>query len=119
MSNTPLTPQDQFAIGSRFTVRGFDGERTLNADGGWTVHNELAWSTPISQQELYLGADYGHISGHSTENPLGTNLAGSVLGVRGSLFNTRYDLFAGIPLSKPDGFKTSPVTLGFTLNWDF
>jgi len=50
---------------------------------------------------------------------VGTNLAGSVLGVRGSAFKTRYDLFAGIPLSKPDGFKTSPVTLGFTLNWDF
>lgn len=25
ISNTPLTPQDQFAIGNRWTVRGFDG----------------------------------------------------------------------------------------------
>ncbi|WP_195745219.1 ShlB/FhaC/HecB family hemolysin secretion/activation protein, partial [Escherichia coli] len=31
LSNTPLTPQEQFAIGNRWTVRGFDGERTLNA----------------------------------------------------------------------------------------
>jgi hemolysin activation/secretion protein len=42
-----------------------------------------------------------------------------VIGVRGSAFKTRYDLFAGVPLSKPDGFNTSPVTLGFNLNWDF
>lgn len=119
MSRTPLTPQDQFAIGSRFTVRGFDGERTLNANNGWTVRNELAWSTPVPNQELYLGADYGHVSGRGTENLVGTNLAGSVAGVRGSAFKTRYDLFAGVPLSKPDGFETNPVTLGFTLNWDF
>ncbi|STE82489.1 putative hemolysin secretion/activation protein [Escherichia coli] len=26
LSNTPLTPQEQFAIGNRWTVRGFDGE---------------------------------------------------------------------------------------------
>lgn len=118
-SNTLLTPQDQFAIGNRFSVRGFDGERTLNADGGWTVRNELAWTTPLPSQELYLGADYGHVSGHGIENLVGTNLAGSVLGVRGRVLKTRYDLFAGIPLSKPDGFKTSPVVLGFNLNWDF
>lgn len=119
MSSTPLTPQDQFAIGSRFTVRGFDGERTLNASAGWSVRNELAWSTPVPNQELYLGADYGHVSGRGTENLAGTNLAGSVLGMRGSALKTRYDLFAGVPLSRPDGFKTSPLTLGFTLNWDF
>ncbi|HEY4468766.1 MAG TPA: ShlB/FhaC/HecB family hemolysin secretion/activation protein [Klebsiella sp.] len=119
MSHTPLTPQDQFAIGGRFTVRGFDGERTLNANAGWTVRNELAWTTPVPNQELYLGVDYGHVSGRGTENLVGTHLAGSVIGVRGSAFKTRYDLFAGVPLSKPDGFETSSVTLGFNLNWDF
>ncbi|MGV3345989.1 ShlB/FhaC/HecB family hemolysin secretion/activation protein [Enterobacteriaceae bacterium LUAb1] len=119
MSSTSLTPQDQFAIGGRYTVRGFDGERTLNASAGWTVRNELAWTTPIPGQELYLGADYGHVSGRGTENLAGTHLAGSVIGVRGSAFKTRYDLFAGVPLSRPDGFRTSPVTLGFSLNWDF
>ena len=41
-SNTPLTSQDQFAIGGRWTVRGFDGERTLNADCGWLVRNDLS-----------------------------------------------------------------------------
>ncbi|WP_338511678.1 ShlB/FhaC/HecB family hemolysin secretion/activation protein [Erwinia aphidicola] len=119
ISSTPLTPQEQFAIGSRYSVRGFDGERTLNANGGWLVRNDFAWSTPLPAQELYLGADYGHVSGHGIEDLVGNHLAGGVVGLRGNVLKTGYDLFAGVPIAKPDGFKTSPVTLGFSLNWDF
>lgn len=61
LSNTPLTPQEQFAIGNRWTVRGFDGERTLNASNGWYIRNDLAWRTPLPEQELYLGMDYGEV----------------------------------------------------------
>lgn len=119
MSNTPLTPQDQFSIGSRWTVRGFDGERTLSADNGWTVRNELGWFTPLPNQQLWLGIDYGEVSGHSSTWLAGNHLAGGALGVRGTLAGISYDAFAGIPLSKPDGFTTDPVTLGFTLNWQY
>lgn len=123
MSNTPLTPQDEFAIGNRWTVRGFDGERTLSASRGWTVQNTLAWRTPIPAQELYLGADYGEVGGNSTTQGglRGNHLAGAVTGLRGSIVpaSVSYDLFAGIPLSKPDGFKTDPVTFGFSLNWNY
>jgi hemolysin activation/secretion protein len=117
ISNTPLTPQDQFAIGNRWTVRGFDGERTLNASHGWYVRNDLAWSTPLPNQELYLGADYGEVGGYSSDYLIGKHLAGGVV-ARGSAFNTGYDLFAGTPFSKPDGFTTS-LTLGFNLNWSW
>ncbi|MGK9173055.1 ShlB/FhaC/HecB family hemolysin secretion/activation protein [Yokenella regensburgei] len=119
VSNTPLTPQDQFAIGNRWTVRGFDGERTLNASHGWYVRNDLGWSTPLPNQELYIGADYGEVGGYSSDYLIGKHLAGGVLGLRGSAFNTAYDLFAGTPFSKPDGFQTSSVTLGFNLNWSW
>ena len=119
MSATPLTPQDQFAIGSRWSVRGFDGERTLNADNGWTVRNELGWFTPLPQQQLYLGIDYGEVSGHSSPYLVGKHLAGGALGLRGALFNASYDAFIGIPLSKPEGFSTDPVTFGFNLNWQY
>ena len=119
MSNTPLTPQDQFAIGNRWTVRGFDGERMLQASRGWYVRNDLAWGTPLPNQELYLGADYGEVGGASSDYLVGHHLAGGVVGLRGSAFNTGYDLFAGLPFSKPDGFDTSSVTLGFTLNWNY
>lgn len=119
MSNTPLTPQDQFAIGNRWTVRGFDGERTLNASRGWYVRNDLAWSTPLPSQEFYLGVDYGEVSGSGSEYLVGTHMAGAVAGLRGFAFNTGYDLFAGTPFSRPAGFETSDLTLGFNLNWDW
>ncbi len=118
-TNTPLTPQDQFSIGGRWSVRGFDGERTLNADRGWTVRNDLGWYTPLPGHELYVGVDYGEVGGRSDPYLLGHHLAGSVVGVRGRVFHTQYDLFAGKPLSKPDGFKTDSVTVGFNLNWQY
>jgi len=79
-SNTSLTPQDRLSIGSRWTVRGFDGERTLDASEGWYVRNDIAWSTPLPSQELYLGADYGQVSGAGSELLVGKNLAGGVIG---------------------------------------
>ncbi|HEN3280320.1 TPA: ShlB/FhaC/HecB family hemolysin secretion/activation protein [Yersinia enterocolitica] len=118
-TNTPLTPQDQFSIGGRWSVRGFDGERTLNADRGWTVRNDLGWYTPLPGHELYVGVDYGEVGGPSASYLLGQHLAGGAVGVRGVVLNTRYDLFAGKPLSQPDGFQADSVTLGFNLNWQY
>lgn len=119
LSNTPLTPQEQFAIGNRWTVRGFDGERTLNASNGWYIRNDLAWRTPLPEQELYLGMDYGEVGGAGSEYLVGRHLAGGVVGLRGQLFSTDYDVFIGRPFSKPAGFMTSGVTAGFNLFRDF
>ncbi|MDK9583692.1 ShlB/FhaC/HecB family hemolysin secretion/activation protein [Lelliottia wanjuensis] len=119
ISDTPLTPQDEFSIGGRWTVRGFDGERTLSADSGWTLRNELSWQTPLPNHQLYLGLDYGRISGQGNDYNLGNHLAGGAVGIRGGLWGANYDAFAGIPLSKPEGFTTDPVTLGFNLNWQY
>ncbi|WGL98586.1 ShlB/FhaC/HecB family hemolysin secretion/activation protein [Arsenophonus sp. aPb] len=121
ISHTPLTPQDQFNIGNRWTVRGFDGERTLSADRGWTVRNSLSWVIPVPDQELYLGADYGEIGGRGADFNLGTHLAGGVIGLRGAISpaNLSYDFSVGMPFSKPDGFKTDPATLAFSVNWNY
>ena len=119
MSNTPLTSPDMMSIGGRWTVRGFDGERSLSASHGWYVRNDIAWSTPLPAQELYLGADYGEVGGAGSETLVGKHLAGGVVGLRGQFLRASYDLFAGIPLSKPDGFKTDPVTTGFSLSWSY
>ncbi|MGB9095790.1 ShlB/FhaC/HecB family hemolysin secretion/activation protein, partial [Erwinia sp.] len=119
LSNTLLTPQDQFAIGSRWTVRGFDGERSLNANRGWFIRNDIAWSTPLPSQEVYLGVDYGEVGGNGTENLVGNHLAGGALGLRGAAVKLGYDLFAAMPFSKPDGFKTDPVSVGFSLNYQY
>ncbi|EMN5861076.1 ShlB/FhaC/HecB family hemolysin secretion/activation protein [Pluralibacter gergoviae] len=122
MSTTPLTSPDQLAIGNRWTVRGFDGERTLSASHGWYVQNTLAWQTPLPEQEFYLGADYGEVGGRSDGSTLlGRHLAGGVAGLRGNIsaLGLSYDAFGGTPLSKPHGFKTDSVTFGFSVSWQY
>lgn len=113
---TPLVPQDRFSIGGRYTVRGFDGELTLMGERGWVWRNEIGLSLGTGQ-ELYFGADYGHVSGPSTRWLQGRNLAGSVMGLRGGVAGFGWDLFAGTPLSRPRGFRSGSLTAGFTLNW--
>ncbi len=46
-------------------------------------------------------------------------LTGAVLGLRGSFKALTYDLFAGRPLEKPQGFVTARNTVGVSLNYSF
>lgn len=117
-SQTPLVPQDRFAIGGRYTVRGFDGELSLTGDRGWLWRNDLGWSVGAGQ-ELYLGADVGHVSGPPTQWELGQTLAGAVLGLRGGWRGFSWDAFVGAPISKPHGFQSDNPTTGFTLSWSY
>lgn len=115
-SHQPLTSQDRLAIAGRYTVRGFDGEQSLSGEKGLIWRNELAWSLLASGHELYLGVDYGRVEGPGTRYLVGNQLAGSALGVRGTLWqHLSYDLFAGTPLYKPESFHTSGATAGFSL----
>lgn len=116
---TPLVPQDRFAIGNRYTVRGFDGQLILSADRGWFVRNDLMMMLGASGQALYVGLDYGEVSGQSSDLLLGKHLAGAVLGFRGGYKGLSYDVFLGRPLSKPQGFETAKTAAGFNLNWTF
>jgi hemolysin activation/secretion protein len=118
-NRTPLTPQDRFAIGGRYTVRGFDGETSLMGERGWLIRNDIGWAVGQSGAELYVGADYGHVGGRSTVDLLGRSLAGAVIGVRGQWSKLSYDFFVGTPISKPEGYRTAKVTLGFNLNASF
>ena len=118
-NRTPLVPQDRFSIGGRYTVRGFDGESVLMAERGWLVRNDFGWSLGGSGQELYLGLDHGEVGGQSAELLVGRRLTGAVLGLRGGYKDLSWDLFAGVPVSKPDGFRTAHHTGGFNLTWSF
>ncbi|MGF6604532.1 hemolysin activation/secretion protein [Paraburkholderia sp. GAS448] len=122
-TNDTLFFIDDLTIGSRYTVRGFDGETMLAAERGFYWRNEL--QLPIGQtgQSLYAGIDYGRVFGPNTAFLVGTQLAGAVIGVRGSV-PAKYgafawDLFAGTPLYKPSDFPTAKVTLGFQLTAQF
>ncbi|MBD9665682.1 ShlB/FhaC/HecB family hemolysin secretion/activation protein [Variovorax sp. VRV01] len=118
-NRTPLTPQDRFAIGGRYTVRGFDGETSLMGERGWLIRNDIGWAMGQSGAELYVGADYGHVGGRSTADLLGRSLAGAVIGVRGQWSKLSYDFFMGAPIRKPEGYRTARVTLGLNLNASF
>lgn len=114
-NGTPLVPQDRFAIGGRHTVRGFNGEQQLLAERGWTWRNDLGWQIGPHGQELYLGIDSGQVGGPSSAALAGTRLGGAVIGLRGRYRQIYFDLFAGTPLVKPDGFKAPAQVAGFTL----
>jgi hemolysin activation/secretion protein len=122
-TNDTLFYVDDLTIGSRYTVRGFDGESMLAAERGFYWRNEL--QAPIGQtgQSLYAGLDYGHVYGPDTAFLAGTQLAGTVIGLRGAVstrFGTySYDLFAGRPVYKPASFNTARVTLGFQVAAQF
>lgn len=118
-NTTPLTPQDRFAIGGRYTVRGFDGESSLSAERGILLRNDLSLALGSSGQEAYAGLDYGEVSGPSSELLVGKYLCGAVVGMRGSVKKLQYDLFVGGPVSKPTGFRTAAVTAGFSVNLSF
>ena len=118
-NRTPLTPQDRFSIGGRYTVRGFDGESSLMGERGWLLRNDVGWALGASGAELYAGIDHGQVGGRSTEGLAGRRLTGGVIGLRGAWKGLSYDLFAGAPIRKPEGFRTARTTAGFSLNYSF
>ncbi|EIV2970827.1 ShlB/FhaC/HecB family hemolysin secretion/activation protein [Cronobacter sakazakii] len=114
-----LTQPDKFTIGNRWTVRGFDGETTIYADKGWYLRNDINLNLPQWGMQPYLGVDYGEVKGSKNDYWSGKQLAGTALGVRGVKGQFGYDLFAGVPLMKPQDLHTSPFTLGFAVQWQY
>lgn len=120
-NKTPLVSQDKLTIGSRYTIRGFDGDQSLSGERGFYWQNTLAWYFHPRHQ-FYLGVDTGHISGESTQYMTRKGLTGATIGFKGSQKiggNLYYNLFMGKPLHKPEGFKTAKTTYGFSANYNF
>jgi hemolysin activation/secretion protein len=113
-----LFAQDFFSIGNRFTVRGFDGQRTLAADRGWLLRNELAAPVPIPGHEAYVGLDHGVVGGPFSSALAGTTLTGAVAGLRGGFRGLLYEGFVGWGLSSPPGFSKTPA-YGFQVLYQF
>ncbi|WP_233170408.1 ShlB/FhaC/HecB family hemolysin secretion/activation protein [Aquitalea sp. ASV15] len=116
-NQTPLIPLDRFAIGSRSTVRGFNGDNQLSADRGWLVRNELGWQH--QGREIYLAYDHGEVGGQSAVMLPGRRLAGATLGSRGQLFGFDYEVFISKPMQYPTHFRTPSSTGGFSLAYRF
>jgi hemolysin activation/secretion protein len=120
-NQTPLIPQDRISIGSRYTVRGFDGEMSLMAERGSWWRNEFAWHFAPNQQ-LYLLWDSGHVSGPSTQWLAGSYLEGYGIGLRGQLKaggTLHYDIFTARPAKYPDAFPVSHSVIGASISFSF
>ena len=119
MDDMRLYGVDMISMGGRYTVRGFDGEVTLMGTNGWYLRNELSTRFPKQKAELYLGLDVGAVYGYGTEVYNGHAIAGAAIGLRGTLADASYDVFAAAPIIKPEGFHTPDVTYGFSLGLKF
>ncbi|WP_321902712.1 ShlB/FhaC/HecB family hemolysin secretion/activation protein [Paraburkholderia tropica] len=122
-TNDALFYIDDLTIGSRYTVRGFDGETMLAAERGFYWRNELQWPIGSTGQALYAGIDYGHVYGPGTAVLARTQLAGAVIGLRGGIparyAGFSYDLFVGTPVYKPKAFPTARFTVGVQASVQF
>ncbi len=120
---TPLTPQDRFSIGGRYTVRGFDGATVLSAESGVLIRNEVSTVLGQTPYSAYAGVDWGKVSGPTATFLVDRELTGGVLGLRSNWktgpVQTQLDLFVGKPLNKPHGFQTARSVYGFSMNTQF
>ncbi len=123
-NHTPLTPQDRFCIGGRYTVRGFDGVQSLCGERGQIWRNEI--SAPLGSHSLHVYGeiDLGHVGGDSAAQLSGRKLVGTALGMRGSWQawtggSMQFDIFIGAPLNKPSNIETTAMTTGFQLSTNF
>ncbi|HCA9951847.1 TPA: ShlB/FhaC/HecB family hemolysin secretion/activation protein [Klebsiella pneumoniae] len=113
-----LASDNKFNIGSRWSVRGFDGENSLSGNQGWYWRNDFIWDLATHERQFYLGADIGRLIGADLYQK-GKVLSGAVSGLRGQLWSTQYDLFISTPLSKPDKFHSDALNMGFSLQWRY
>ena len=118
--NSPnvLYPTEDFSIGSRYTVRGFDGNTMLAAEKGVFMRNDLELALPRFGQAIYVGIDGGEVFGPQAGNLLGRRLAGAVIGLRGGAFkHVSYDVFIGGPLYQPARFPNRWPVAGFSVSF--
>jgi hemolysin activation/secretion protein len=122
-AKTRLVPSDYFTIGSRYAVRGFDGQWTLSAESGWALSNDVSFNLGDTGQQVYTGLDVGSVGGPSVDGLDDRVLVGAVVGVRGRIpmpqVSASYDLSAGWPLKKPAWLKSASPTVAFSVIFDF
>ncbi|OAQ15387.1 hemin transporter [Bibersteinia trehalosi Y31] len=117
-NKTPLVPQDKLNLGNYYTVRGFDGDSVIQGERGWYSQNNLHWHY-FPNHQIYLGLDYGHISGKTGKLQNKQTISGAVVGISGNLkiHSNQFDyhLFISQPL-KPRRHKS---LLGFSTHYYF
>lgn len=98
-SNDKLSPNDQFTVGDRYTVRGFDGKRLLSGNKGAVIGQELYYKLPTQNpHQLYLALDKGVVSQDDLNSSGYHDIMGSVLGYRFGTKHINFDAYVGQPI---------------------
>ncbi len=120
-ANTVVPPSEFFAIGNRYSVRGFSGEVSLAAEHGGFIRNELAWATQLGDAnvEFYGALDAGAVRGANTQFLAGTKLAGGGFGVRGRWRGANLDLAVTAPIHQPALFGARRTAVYFNAAYEF
>ncbi|WP_047238702.1 ShlB/FhaC/HecB family hemolysin secretion/activation protein [Chromobacterium subtsugae] len=116
-----LMSSEQFAIGGRGTVRGFNAS-SLVGQSGYYLRNELSWPLPPAGAlalEPYLGLDAGQISRPIGETGPERSLSGWAAGLRLSLGgHLSAELTHERALHQPQGWDRPAIThFSITAQW--
>ncbi len=118
-TNDILFGSEFFAIGDRYSVRGFGDEDTLSADKGAYLRNQLSARSALCRCTGIVGLDAGTLSGPATDENVGNSLVGAYVGARGALYRANYDFFVGLPVYQPKDFDVSGANFGFSVSTYF
>lgn len=118
-SSDVLYGSDFIALGGRYTVRGFDGERTLAGEKGWYWRNALSVPLGALPVAAYVGVDGGHVGGPSIKAVPEKTLRGEFVGMRGNAGRFSFDLFAGWASKGGRALDTLRPATGFQLVYEY
>ncbi|EML2225760.1 TPA: ShlB/FhaC/HecB family hemolysin secretion/activation protein [Klebsiella aerogenes] len=111
-----LTLQDQFTIGDRWSIRGFQNSDGIYGNKGFFLQNTLNVVTGYKGLIPYIGADYGQIIGElPSQNLSGKKLIGGILGVKGSVRALEYDGSISAPFIYPHDLDVDKYKINFNL----
>ncbi|WP_422420326.1 ShlB/FhaC/HecB family hemolysin secretion/activation protein [Pseudomonas sp. GZD-222] len=114
----PVPSTEYVQIGGRYTVRGFDGDTTLNGPDGWLWRNEIATAV-FSGSEAYTALDAGQVFSVGNRPTHSDALIGTSLGIRGQGQALGYDFSLGLPINKPGDLHSREPSVDFLLSRRF
>ncbi len=114
-----LTLQDQYFIGSRWSVRGFENSSGLYGNKGFYAQNNINFITGFKGVEWYVGMDYGEIWGDLTQsdNYNGKQLMGAATGIKGNINTLGYDFSVSAPLIYPSAMDVDKLNVNFNVSY--
>ena len=114
-----LTIQDQFNIGSRWNVRGFENSSGIDAVNGFYIRNTFNFTTTFDGLNTFFGADYGQVGCNQTTRQLygGDKLMGITAGVKGNVHSLGYELSLALPLLHPSTLIVDDFTASFNVSY--